>query len=345
MPKHKNYIHTPDVASVNSSVKGQKGQTGLRGTDGRKGGRGQKGSEGLNGHTTTIVGSFSSASSSSLPKSGTIPVGWDGGVEPPIPFSLEVGESLVDSRTGELWCFTPGSNTKNWTFFGKVAGPRGLNGQDGSQGLKGQTGEKGTSGSDGTKGEHGQKGISGVKGSVGSLGERGHRGCPGASGSNGSRGAEGTKGQKGTRGTSGKNGTFGRNGLEGPQGEKGSPGSPGVRGNPGQRGLSGDPAPTHLLPRVGGTVNVANAGLHDKHNISKAEILKKGNLRIYFASPLSDALYTVMMTTQSGMEEEVLTSYVVKRAVNYVDVSVKTSLTDDYSDHGIMSLVIYRFIA
>jgi len=343
MPRHRNYIHNPEEPQEPSAVKGQKGATGKRGIDGQKGDRGVKGSAGLDGHTTTIVGSFSRNSGSNLPLSGTIPVGWDGGVEPPIPFSLEVGESLIDTRTGELWCFTPASNIANWSKIGKVSGPRGIAGENGAQGAKGQKGSDGLDGKDGVKGDKGYRGPKGEHGTLGTKGEKGQRGTPGRDGTNGSNGV---KGQKGSQGPSGRPGRDASKGDLGPKGDKGIiglTGSPGPRGLPGARGQKGDSAPDHLLPCLGATINIFNGGLLDRHNIGKSELIKKGRVRVYFATPQPDTYYTPILTTQSGMIEDDLGTYLTAKTTTYVDIAVKDRKTDEFSDHGIVSLVLFRF--
>jgi hypothetical protein len=344
MPKHKNYIHNPsNTPSVSSAVKGQKGSQGTRGIDGRKGERGPQGSAGLDGHTTTIVGSFKFADPSTLPKSGTIPVGWDDGINPPIPFSLEVGEAIIDLRTDDLWCFTPASNIHNWTKLGKLAGPRGMNGADGPRGYKGSNGIPGADGLDGIAGPSGEKGEKGTPGRDGDEGPKGQNGVPGKNGTNGNNGLKGVKGETGSPGLNGSQGIPGSTGADGEKGSKGSTGSPGPRGLPGQRGIKGDTVSSVLVPRVGGTVNFANAGLHDRHNISRAVLLEDKKLRVYFGTPFEDTHYTVITTTQTGNPEDLLNTAVVEKTTTYVTLSLRHADTGIPVGHGIASLVIYRF--
>ena len=344
MPKHKNYIHNPShTSSTSQTVKGQKGSQGSRGIDGRKGERGPKGSAGLDGHTTTIVGSFKFADPSTLPKSGTIPVGWDDGVNPPIPFSLEVGEAIIDLRTDDLWCFTPASNIRNWTKLGKLSGPRGTNGQDGSRGLKGDTGNPGVEGLDGVKGSAGQKGSKGEVGPQGAKGDKGQRGNSGKDGTNGNNGLKGIKGETGNAGLDGSQGRPGSTGADGEKGSKGSTGSPGPRGVQGSRGVKGDTVSSTLIPKVGGTVNFANAGIHDRYNISRAVLLEDKELRVYFSVPFADTHYTVITTTQTGNPDDLLNTTVVEKTTTYVTLSLKHADTGIPVNHGIASLVIFRF--
>ena len=344
MPKHKNYIHNPsNTSSVPQTTKGQKGRQGSRGIDGRKGERGPKGFAGLDGHTTTIVGSFKLADPSTLPKSGTIPVGWDDGVNPPIPFSLKVGEAIIDLRTDDLWCFTPASNARNWTKLGKLSGPRGMNGQDGSRGLKGNTGNPGVEGLDGVKGSTGQKGSKGRVGPQGANGAKGQRGDFGKDGTNGNNGLKGIKGETGNPGLDGSQGRPGSTGADGEKGSKGFTGSPGPRGIKGSRGVKGDTVSSTLVPRVGGTVNFVNGGLHDKHNIAKTEVLNKGVVRVFFSKPFDDTHYTVIATTQTGNPSELLNTTVIEKTVSFVTLSLRYADTGLAVGHGIASLVIFRF--
>ena len=344
MPSQKHYIYNPETKIDQSALRGQKGNPGLGGKPGPRGQMGQKGNPGLNGHTSTIVGSFSTASPTTLPKSGTLPVGWDdGATTPPTTFLVEVGESLIDTRTGELWCFTPGSNISNWTNIGRISGPQGLTGS------VGETGDKGSSGLDGAKGVSGAEGIDGLPGLDGGKGQKGEegkvglRGASGPSGNAGPRGFKGDPGVTGKAGLDGKDGFLGGDGPEGAKGQKGEAGTQGSRGVQGLAGTAGSPAPVHLLPRIGGSINVTNGGLYDKFNISKTEKLDKGKIRVFYSTPLPDTHYTVMMTTQSGREEEVLSTFVIGRTTTYVDIAVKTDATNDYCNYGIISLVIYKF--
>jgi len=344
MPKHKNYIHNPShTSSASPAVKGQKGSQGTRGIDGRKGERGPQGSTGLDGHTTTIVGSFKFADPSTLPKSGTIPVGWDDGVNPPIPFSLEVGEAIIDLRTDDLWCFTPASNIHNWTKLGKLSGPRGTNGADGPRGYKGSNGVPGADGLDGVAGPTGEKGAKGNSGRDGNDGSKGKPGVPGKNGTNGNNGLKGIKGETGIPGLDGSQGRPGSTGADGEKGSRGSTGSPGPRGVQGPRGVKGDTVSSTLVPRVGGTVNFANGGLHDKHNIAKTEVLNKGVVRVFFSQPFADAHYTVIATTQTGDPSDLLNTTVIEKTVNFVTLSLRYSDTGLAVGHGIASLVIFRF--
>ena len=344
MPKHKNYIHNPsNTSSVPQTTKGQKGRQGSRGIDGHKGERGPKGYAGIDGHTTTIVGSFKFADPATLPKNGTIPVGWDGGVNPPVPFSLEVGEAIIDLRTDDLWCFTPASNVSNWTKLGKLAGPRGINGQDGGRGFKGDTGLSGEDGKDGTKGRTGLKGERGSKGHSGTVGPKGQRGASGRDGTNGNNGIKGNKGKAGNSGKDGSRGNAGLIGPDGEKGQKGVTGSPGPRGIPGQRGAKGETVSDALVPRVGGTINFVNGGLHDRHNISKTEVLNKGVVRVFFAKPLKDEHYTAIVTTQTSRPSDVLNTQILEKNTNFLTLSLMNVDTGKPVSQGIASLVIYRF--
>ena len=344
MPSQKHYIYNSETHEEKPSLRGQKGNPGIGGKPGLKGQMGQKGSAGLNGHTSTIVGSFSTAAPNTLPKSGTLPVGWDdGALRPPTTFLVEVGESLIDTRTGELWCFTPGSNVSNWTNVGRISGPQGLPGSEGGTGDKGEPGEIGAKGLDGDNGIDGLPGLDGEVGQKGEVGQTGPRGTSGPRGEAGSRGSKGDSGDKGEAGLDGKDGFLGGDGPEGAKGEKGVAGPQGTRGLQGLPGAAGAPAPVQLLPRIGGSINVTNGGLYDKFNISKTEKLAKGKIRVYYSTPLLDTHYTVMMTTQSGRQDEVLSTYVIDRSTTYVDIAVKTDATNDYCNYGIISLVIYKF--
>ena len=344
MPKHKNYIHNPSETFLAPQViKGEKGSQGIRGASGRDGERGQKGANGIDGHTTTIVGSFKFADPSTLPKNGTIPLGWDDGVNPPIPFSLEVGEALIDLRTDDLWCFTPASNIHNWTKLGKLSGPMGRDGAQGSRGLEGTPGVAGKDGLDGVKGQSGDKGETGLAGQDGALGPKGERGAPGKNGTNGNNGLKGGKGETGSPGTNGSQGIPGSPGKDGSKGQRGPQGSPGPRGTQGDRGIKGDTVSSVLLPRVGGTVNFANAGIHDRYNISKVVLLEDKELRVYFGTPFADTHYTVITTTQTNNPNDLLNTTVVEKTTTYVTLSLKYADTGIPVNHGIASLVIYRF--
>jgi len=343
MPKHKNYIHNTSVPVPSPrGEKGQKGVTGIHGTNGRKGDRGLKGSAGLDGHTTTIVGSFKVADPATLPKSGTIPVGWDDGVNPPIPFSLEVGEAIIDLRTSDLWCFTPASNTHNWTKMGKLAGPRGTNGSDGAQGFKGEAGIAGTDGRDGEKGGKGKKGEQGNKGLLGGQGDKGGKGNRGPGGINGTNGSNGPKGQTGTPGIHGCKGLPGAS-ITGEKGQKGFKGAPGTRGVNGLRGVKGEATPSNLVPKVGGTINFANGGLFDKHNIAKAEILEHGVVKIFFQSPLVDKNYTVVSSAQMNDADRLATVQIIERDTRFVTISLLSHETGQPMAYGVVSLLIYKF--
>ena len=126
-----------------TSPKGQKGERGYDGVDGVKGARGDKGSDGLAGRTTQIVGSFSTNTPDNLPKNGTFPVGWDDGVNPPVVFDVEIGESMYYTAEQQLWCYTPGSTVSGWTMLITASAIKGQTGDKGSTGDKGQKGERG----------------------------------------------------------------------------------------------------------------------------------------------------------------------------------------------------------
>ena len=281
MPRHKNYIYTEDSSG---SVKGQKGPIGPQGEKGRKGSQGLEGRPGKNGRTSTIVGSFYNADPRSLPKNGCLPVGWDDGTNPPVPFHLEVGESLIDLKTSELWCFTPGSNVSNWTKLGKIAGPAGQDGKNGGQGPRGVIGQKGDAGLDGSNGEKGDKGRQGIPGVVGDKGAKGQQGLTGLQGTQGRDGAKGERGEVGEIGYDGDDGAKGQKGETGSRGQRGEEGKVGPQG---KRGLKGDSAPPNLVPVAAGCFDTGSWDILDGFNIQTIRrsnstnchvILKNGTL-------------------------------------------------------------------
>lgn len=343
MSRYRNYIYEDKPAQEPLGVKGQKGQTGPSGIDGRKGERGAKGSAGLDGHTSTIVGSFYRNSGANLPKNGTLPVGWDDGLNPPTPFTLEVGESLVDIRTNDLWTFTPGSNVTNWTKLGKVSGPRGTDGAKGDNGAKGQRGEKGAAGLNGVKGAKGLTGAAGFAGATGAKGQKGHAGSHGLRGALGPNGLKGQKGEAGADGFCGKDGAPGAKGDTGAQGKTGATGSPGPRGVQGLRGQKGEPASGALLPKAGGTIDISNNGLLDQHNVLQVERLESDNLRVHFRDPLASRGYTAILTAQSLDANESINARVVVRELNYLDIAV-TNATGETALQGYVSMIVFRFV-
>ncbi len=238
----------------------------------------------MDGHTSTIVGSFYNADTNSLPKNGTLPVGWDDGTNPPTPFTLEVGESLIDTRNGNLWCFTPGSNITNWTNVGEITGPPGADGKDGEQGRIGEQGQKGEEGLDGSKGEVGPAGRHGL---AGLPGDKGEKGAQGSRGPDGFRGPVGPEGQKGSVGEIGYDGDDGEKGEKGQRGEKGQNGLLGHVGPKGEKGTEGKSAPPNLVPVAGGCFHTETWEVLDEYGVETLSrtntttcriLLKKGTL-------------------------------------------------------------------
>ena len=127
-------------------------------------------------------------------------------------------------------------------------------------------------------------------------------------------GRDGTNGHNGVKGQKGSQGPSGRPGLNASKGDLGPKGSKGITGSTlALRVLAESPVlvdrketqlPIYLLPRLGATINVSNGGLLDRHNVSKTEVVRKGLVRVFFATPQPDTYYTPILTTQSGMAEE-----------------------------------------
>ena len=317
-----------------TSPKGDKGARGYDGVDGQKGARGDKGSDGLAGRTTQIVGSFSTNTPDNLPKNGTFPVGWDDGVNPPVVFDVEIGESMYYTAEQQLWCYTPGSNVTNWTMLITASAIKGQTGDKGSTGDKGQKGERGFDGTNGANGEKGQKGEVGPKGEVGQKGDKGRRGIQGFKGQAGSNG---TKGNPGTDGSDGTNGTNGGKGQKGEGGEKGRRGEVGPRGLKGQKGA--EPSMT-ILPRLTASFNGESMDSFDSYNV--LQILKEevGSYRINFSQTFSNNRYTAVITANRN-------NYVVitERNNTFLTFKVKHATNQQLIDSDYITVTIYKHSA
>ena len=155
MSKQKrNSLYLPDKNGNGSPapVKGDKGGRGRDGVDGKKGLPGQRGQDGLPGHSTKIVGSFGTNTPDNLPRTGAFPAGWDDGVNPPVMFYVNEGETIIDRTTGYLWTLTPAATTTNWSQLGQIQPVKGEMGLTGGIGDKGERGETGYNGTDGNNG-------------------------------------------------------------------------------------------------------------------------------------------------------------------------------------------------
>jgi hypothetical protein len=86
-----------------------------------------------------------------------------------------------------------------------------------------------------------------------------------------------------------------------------------------------------------------NGGLLDRHNVAKTERVKKGRVRVFFSTPQPDTYYTPILTAQSGAVEEDLSTYLTAKTTTYLDIAVKDRKTGEFSDHGVVSLVLFRF--
>ena len=321
-----------------SSPKGDRGTRGYDGVDGQKGEMGQKGRDGLAGHMTKIVGSFGTNTPDNLPKSGTFPVGWDDGVNPPVMFYVNAGETLIDRSTGYLWTLTPAATITNWSQIGQVSPVKGETGLTGHAGDKGERGDIGISGTDGADGNDGAKGDIGPKGEVGSKGQKGQRGVDGING------GTGPTGQKGNAGVDGTNGTNGSRGDQGQKGEAGSDGSKGGVGNPGVKGDKGDKAEDNLFPRSMVSFKGSNQEIYDSLNVLGVERLGTGNYKVNFSESLSNNRYTVIASANGGSMPTAAgrTVMVTTRLTNSVTIQVKNSSTGGVVDDDYINLIVYK---
>ena len=314
-----------------TSPKGQKGERGYDGVNGQKGARGDKGSNGKAGRMTQIVGSFSTNTPDNLPKNGTFPAGWDDGVNPPMVFDVEIGESMYYTAEEQLWCFTPGATTSNWTMLITASAIKGEIGNKGSIGDKGQKGERGFDGTNGSNGEKGQKGEVGPKGEVGEKGNKGQRGIQGFKGQAGSNG---TKGNPGTNGTNGEDGINGSKGQKGEVGEKGRRGLVGPRGLKGQKG---EEPSMMILPRLTASFNGESMEVFDAFNVR--EILKEevGSYRVNFSNTFSNNRYTAAVTVNRN-------NYVVitERDKTFLKFKVKHNSLANQIDSEYITVAIYK---
>lgn len=171
---------------------GVAGLQGIEGPQGAQGVQGIQGDEGVAGTTSIIVGSFTNQSPASLPATGLIPAGWDGGGNPPQQVQLESGQALVYTIDSSIWVFAD----PNWVSGGGSGGagvqgpqgPMGPQGPPGPQGLQGPPGGQGAQGSPGpagAQGVQGPHGLDGPEGPVGPAGPQGSQGNPGSAGQNG----------------------------------------------------------------------------------------------------------------------------------------------------------------
>ena len=324
-----------------SSPKGQKGARGLDGVNGQKGARGSKGTAGQNGNFGQVVGSFGVNTGSNLPKNGTLPVGWDGGSEPVQPFDVEIGECLIDTRTQELWVYTPGSNSANWTNIGDLGAIKGMQGNKGETGDKGTKGDLGLPGADGPDGNDGDKGEPGSKGEPGDKGQKGQRGPGGIDGTNGNSGAKGEKGEPGSDGTDGADG-IGVKGDKGEPGDKGNVGARGIRGVKGQRGPDGTPADIQRLPKVGVSFNALNGGILNSIGVASTDNLGGGRFRINFSYIFATNNYVVSAAADNA-EGSLLTAVVTDRQTNSLQVQVWNLTENTFAAEGTVSILIFSF--
>lgn len=316
-----------------SSPKGQKGARGYNGTDGTKGARGDKGSDGKAGRLTQIVGSFGTNTPNNLPKNGTLPVGWDDGVNPPVPFDVEIGETLYYTTGQELWTYTPGSTVSCWTMIGSAQSIKGQPGLKGPSGDKGQKGIPGIEGDDGFPGQKGQKGELGTKGDDGTKGQKGQRGDTGAAGSNGARGTKGNPGSDGSDGTNGVNGTKGQKGNFGVKGQRG------VMGPRGLKGETGDPGESTWFPRLAASFSGETLEVYDAYGLLSVDKLQEGEYRVNFSKALSNNRYTV--TAVASRKNFVV---IGPRKTDSVVVKVK-DVNNNLSDTDYVSIIIYKYAA
>jgi hypothetical protein len=321
-----------------SSPKGDRGSRGHDGVDGQKGEMGQKGRDGLAGYMTSIVGSFGTNTPDNLPKNGTFPVGWDDGVNPPVMFHVNAGETLIDRTTGYMWTLTPAATTTNWSQIGQVSPIKGETGLTGHAGDKGQRGDIGIDGTNGADGNDGSKGDVGPKGEVGSKGQKGQRGVDGINGGTGSTG------QKGNAGVDGTNGTDGSRGDKGQKGETGLEGNKGEVGNPGVKGTKGDKAEDSLFPRSMVSFRGSNQEIFDSLNVLGVDRLGTGNYKVNFSKSLSNNRYTVIASANGGLMPTAAgrTVMVTTRLTNSVTVQVKNSSTGGVVDDDYVNLIVYK---
>jgi hypothetical protein len=172
------------------------GPPGPIGPHGPEGAQGPPGPPGDTGATTVIVGSFSQRDPSELPPDGFVEAGWDSPFNPVNGFQFEVGQSAIDTRTGDLWVFVGlDFNATGWLNPAVVQGPPGNTGPPGAQG---PSGSQGPPGSPGTVGPEGPRGLQGPLGPTGPQGDRGIQGIQGIQGPRGALGEQGPPGQDGS---------------------------------------------------------------------------------------------------------------------------------------------------
>ena len=282
---------------------------------------------------TQIVGSFSTNTPNNLPKNGTFPIGWDDGVNPPMVFDVEIGESMYYTARQELWCFTPGANTSNWTMLITASAIKGQTGDKGGTGDKGQKGVQGIEGDDGSDGQKGEAGATGAKGEVGQKGDKGQRGDQGY------KGASGSDGEKGNPGVDGTNGTNGVNGEKGQSGSKGDKGQRGQMGPRGLKGETGDPGASNWFPRLAASFNGETLEVFDAYGLNSIDKLEEGKYRINFSTVLSNDRYTVSAVA-SRRNYVVITERKAGSVVLKVKDTSATSIDTDY-----ISVIIYKYAA
>ena len=317
-----------------TSPKGDKGQRGYDGVNGIKGARGDKGSAGKAGELTQIVGSFSTNTPDNLPKNGTLPVGWDDGVNPPVPFDVEIGETLYYTTGKELWTYTPGATVSAWTLLGTAEN---IKGRPGDKGETGDVGPKGSAGLDGPNGLNGSEGVQGEVGDKGEVGQKGEKGYQGAAGADG---ATGTTGEKGNPGSDGTNGTDGTNGGKGQKGEFGEKGRRGVSGPRGLKGEEGNPGNPSWFPRLACSFNGETMEVFDANGLLSIDRIRAGEYRLNFVNVLSNDRYTVFGTST---QNNYVTIYL--RDKNSVTVRVKNSSSNNLSESPYISVLVYKYAA
>lgn len=72
---------------------------------GPQGPPGATGPQGTTGFPTEIVGQFTNHTPAQLPANGQIPANWDSPGTPQYPMTMEIGQALYYTTSGQLWCY------------------------------------------------------------------------------------------------------------------------------------------------------------------------------------------------------------------------------------------------
>lgn len=329
--------------SVQPTIKGEKGAFGLAGRHGDKGQQGTKGEPGKDGLATKVIFALDSVLPEYLPRSGIFPPNFDGEGKPEQQIRANVGESIVYTPDGTIWCFQPRSGFLGWINIGTIATEitniSGDKGEQGADGLKGEKGESGTKGEPGIEGQAGIDGIDGQDGTKGEVGAEGQKGSKGDAGSNGVKGAHGYDGKDGAKGSRGRKGEKGNEGSVGPRGEQGH------TGNKGEKGSDATVLGLGLIPKAAIHFNGIQESLYNSFNIGALKRLDDGRYRLRFERKLDrdDYIVTSQAYVKDNDKANVRHCVVTTRTKSYCIVEVTNPATAQHEDATNIDVLIYCF--